>query len=404
MYNFGVYIRVTGDDVEQMLNRWIITQLDSDDSQDTMYTPLDPMFPYSNPEVIDEELRTFLLSRGATEEMVVDIHEFLVDNSRVMAIRTTNWTVNNIYPSIIHRYIDDDEVTLTLSTDTLSDDELIKLYSDYDLDSVLYLTEISIPLELYRKLLSLLRRSKAKAQDYYSIIFSLITRYNTLSDPIGGSIYQYSTPSAVLRLLRERLGVTHEAFSSPISFSDISTQVQTDDNDTVDSTGLLDDLISEDIMDEQSRLHVQSYTSLFPDIDERFGSMGDYRDIVGLFNGRDVGIYAYPPFIDTTINTFINLINIQLNRYYRPATIVVALPKAVDIPGHQQLSSSPHIQLTIDLPKAFHYWDTGLYSDISTASTHDTTIYILQNDLAINKYPLPSDFDRMVRRAFITRR
>lgn len=581
IYNFGVYISVTGDDVEHMLTRWIITQLDSDDGQDTMYTPLDPLFPYSNPDVVDEELRSFLLSRGATDEMVTDIHQFLVDNSRIMAIRTTNWAEDNKYPSVVHRYIDDDEVTLSLSTESLSDDDLADLYPDYDIDGILPLTEITIPLSLYRKLLSLLRRSERpgrnprSSDDYHSIVFSLITRYNTLSDPIGGSVYQYTTPSDVLRLLRERLGVTHETFSSPISFVDIPSpsvgdgqesseysqglvddgrrvtdtdrrqsmispdrsrvlddSLRSVDNDYSgrvgdsqgsvndsrivvdeegrgmvnnrqgsvnnsqrlvdggqglsgrdgrrvvgdsqgrsknrrrvvdeegrsdrvsrgweddsidDGPGLFDDLIGEELAEELNpsgrstlldqrttrrtqrsnpyanlRLRqsdrsrssevvdevspIQTYTSLFPDVDIHFGSIGDYRDIEDLFRRQEVGIYAYPPLIETTIDTFVDLIHTQLDGYRGPATVVVALPKAESISGYRRLLNSSHLRLAIDLPRSFHYWNTGLYSDTFTPSSHDTTLFILQNNRGAIKYPLPDGFDRMVRRSFISRR
>lgn len=362
------YGKINRHNVETMLTRWYLSQIELDDLSEEDI-PIHPFFPYGSDEV-DIDLKSHLTMRGVPEDLIQEIHTELIQASRMFIadlqrisqyldqyryriIRTTSGDMTTLTLQIIPPYPDNVPRLLKMEIDDAIDD--------------LQMMRVSILTEYYDKLKKSIIPGSGLSDD--ALIFSLIRRYTSL----GGLNYQSAIPASVFELLNETFNITHEAFASPINRY-------------------------------QGELENMTYGSLYPDIDQWFGAIGSYRDSdleAVSEQDRYVGIEANPPFTEQVIKNLAEYIRMVFRETDKGVTFAVILPSWTDTPGYIELLNSPYLTYHLDLNKEEHQYLVGTHfvnpSRGDYASLCNSTIFILQNTRSRQRYSIPDDFtDRLL--------
>ena len=185
----------------------------------------------------------------------------------------------------------------------------------------------------------------------------LLLRYQSL----GAHGFQCALPARIFEVLRERLGVTLEAFASPLNAT-----------------------------------HLEGYCSAFGDVDAHFGSLGSFFD----FHPSEGSFEANPPFVPEVMLKAVEHAEALLQRAEaagRALSFCFVVPAWETLPFWQRLCTtspwrgraSDPIQLDAD---AHAYVDGAAHlkseaADRLRPSSFGTTIVALQTSAAAQRWP-----------------
>lgn len=303
---------------ENVLSRWLMNQTDLGN------TTIDPVFPSQDQGIVDEELMGFLTIKGMSEVDVGRLHDRLLSKSQ---------TIAELLSSEVESSQGESEAVVVSHRGRFT--TTLRLNRVVHMDHRGMLT-VEIGNGYYDRL-------SRDADD--RLIYSMITRYRTL----GGDNYQSAILDKVFEVLRNRLGITHEAFASPI-------------NRNMDMT----------------------FTSLYPDVDRHYDSLGTYRDLPEILSGMDgyVGVQANPPFMESVMTRLSDLTIDILGTRQDPTLFAIVVPAWPDSKCHRRLTESSYTRRILDLPRYQHGYVVG--SHYHTPSTKhislcDSTMFILSN-------------------------
>lgn len=324
-------------DIDNILVRWLTNQYRTPHELD------DEVFPWSDPDVVDEELRDFLEFRGVDIDPL-KVHRVLVEYSR----NAIEWIRDT--PT---RLVDEDWRVIVTDLGKIIRLRLITPYRTNREDPRYPLLTIQVDKKIYEKLL-------ATIHPIHNIdleIFSTLTRYHTL----GGINYQSAIPPELFDVLIYELGITHEAFASPINRYE----------------------------------KIPTFTGAFPDIDQLYCSLGTYQDIERFLpESGPVAIQANPPFVNSVLLDFSEMaLRITQDRTDE-TTFAIIGPSWKDSEWYKLLASSPLTRLIVDLTKSDHCYISGDIKDQREISLCDSTVFIVSNE------ELQRDISGSIRRAF----
>lgn len=221
---------------------------------------------------------------------------------------------------------------------------------------------VRIRIEDYERLLS--RINPEDINRFNDDLYCMLKRYMTLHGPKYHTLLPYSYMEYLTGL-----GVTYEAFAHPVF--------------------------------EQS---VDGYGSMYRDVDDPFNSFGSFRDILRVQDRHHVGIEATPPPVMGIMEDFIDDLECVLEDSEYPITVICHMPVWSGFDVYERYGSSKFLVHSLNLSKHEYRHDVvtySLYPDTpSSDRSGDITVFVYQNLLAYQRYPLPADFDEMVRKTF----
>lgn len=195
-------------------------------------------------------------------------------------------------------------------------------------------------------------------ETFHSRVFSLVCRYesyfqNSLQLNEGYGM-QAALPSYGFRKLVELFEVSQEMFASPFN------------------------------------CYFSQYCSAFLDTDVYFGSQGSFFD----YEPSGGSFQCNPPFTEECIERMAIRIDLLLERANEsPLSFIVVIPEWLDppTPGLVKMSESKFLRTELTLMRGEHRYITGAQHldnrrSFFYQSAHNSKIYILQNDLAFNKW------------------
>lgn len=200
-------------------------------------------------------------------------------------------------------------------------------------------------------------------------VFNLLCRYNTIFNP-G---YQAAIPVELFNLIANDLKVSHEMFASPLNST------------------------------------LNSYTSAFYDTDFHFCSKGNifstYMDLAK--NGGS--FEANPPFTEDHMMMLVIIIEYILTVIEYPLSFFIIVPSWTDALSYQLLKNSKYNQIpnkVLEFKKYNHFYQNGsqykiIDNDYKIANS-PSSIFILQNDTGVIKYPINNTFLDKVNLTFIS--
>ncbi|CAA9990200.1 phosphorylated CTD interacting factor 1 WW domain-containing protein, putative [Plasmodium knowlesi strain H] len=180
---------------------------------------------------------------------------------------------------------------------------------------------------------------------FHFLVLFLIMRYHTLVGNVRHSGLQSCVPKRVMTLLRRKLKIRHECFSSPLNAV------------------------------------LPSYCSFFPDIDTFFGSSGNFFE----FPLRSGAYEVNPPFDVYLINQLIVYILHHLKKEENELTFFLVIPMLQDKNYFfELLFGSPYLSAHFLLPRNSYTFSTRLLEsrEEEYISTCDCFVFILQNEKA----------------------
>lgn len=387
--NLHQYGNITLRDIDSMLTRWYLSQYEFDDldaDSERYEWPIYMFFPYGDKFNIDEDLGTYLSNKGVPLEVIQeDVHEYLWGLSRDYGSHV-DWRSQfmNQYDDRwrIEKSQEGDMTTLTLIVDMYEPEEMIELDlpTSVSWNSLLEiqeslrkesLTSVSLRTDYYNQLKDSIVPGSGFSDD--ALIFMLIRRYMSL----GGLNYQSEIPDSLFDLLYDTFKITHEAFASPINRY-------------------------------RGTVKEMTYSSLYPEIDQWFGALSTYRDSDIVAFEEDVpymGIEANPPFTEQMMTNLADYIQLVFDSTDKGVTFAVIIPTWTDSRGYKQLLESPYLTYHLDISRGDHQYRVGSYylnqSRREYVSLCNSTLFILQNQSAINQYPVPDDFTDQLLNSFI---
>jgi phosphorylated CTD-interacting factor 1 len=189
-------------------------------------------------------------------------------------------------------------------------------------------------------------------QTFHEDLYSLLARYYSLQ----GHGFQAACPETVFRVLRERLGVQHECFASPLN------------------------------------CFYGSYCSVFPDTDVPFGSVGSFWNFKVPSGGGS--FEANPPFVHNVMVCMVD----KLDSLFKdsvaepgyPLSFAVIVPAWLEDSSYQRLCAHKFLEEHILISKVDHGFCDGAQHqrrDRYRASPYDTAVFLLQNEKGKRKWP-----------------
>jgi phosphorylated CTD-interacting factor 1 len=207
----------------------------------------------------------------------------------------------------------------------------------------------------------------ASREQMHFRIFSLLLRYKTLH----GAGFQAAAGPGVLSALRDALGVSFEAFASPMN------------------------------------ARWAHHCSAFPDTDACFGSHGSFFQLRTL--GAGAAIEVNPPFVssllDAAAERCLHLLHCAAEAG-SALTMVYITPAWRELKGRAQLLASPYARLKLALAAADHgYVDGAAHGagrvDPYRSSPYDSELLVMQSPAAAAARPLDgSELEGTLRAAF----
>ncbi|KJP89578.1 hypothetical protein AK88_00789 [Plasmodium fragile] len=198
----------------------------------------------------------------------------------------------------------------------------------------------------YKQIGMLIKNRKNIFVRYFNfLVLFLIMRYHTLIGSVRHSGLQSCVPKRIMTLLRRKLNIKRECFSSPLNAI------------------------------------LPSYCSFFPDIDTFFGSSGNFFE----FPLRSGAYEVNPPFDVYLINQVIVYILHHLNKEEHELTFFLVIPMLQDKNYlFELLFGSPHLSAHFLLARNSYTFSTRLLEsrEEEYISTCDCCVFILQNEKA----------------------
>lgn len=202
---------------------------------------------------------------------------------------------------------------------------------------------------------SLSKDTKKNYRDYFHSVYMYVTTYSSLKS----EGYQGSISLSVFNVLERHLGVTTELFASPLNST------------------------------------LSNFCSGFPFIDQKFGSLGSFFDVYEQLFSKGGSFECNPPFTEEHILYTAKIIDSSLSKYHQvPLSVVLILPSWEDTAGFPILFNSHHKRLFLSLRRNMHYYveknsrNEQRYR-LSSANSH---IFVLQNQLGADSWPITNDF------------
>lgn len=310
-------------DIEDLLTRWFFSQL-----ANTSF---------------DEDLREYLRSHDISNDDIEELNQVLANLSkdRIGHLRRLEEYVRMYEYSIIVTHREDTTTRLKIQVDPSIPIDVPKKFKE-TIDDALESQdmEISIPTEAYDNL-----------TDHCSddaLIFVVAKRYSTM----GEMKYQERLPKSLLELFQRELGVCHEALISPI-----------------DSCPYM------------------NYTSAYPDIDGRFGSLGHYRTLHDIVRGSKSILVNLPPveFVINNMSRHIDELLSEENGDDITFVVVLSWSKR-NTEGYLRLKRSSYLTYRLHPYKSWTNKTAPLDSSYMTyeierfpRNRSDCCIFVLQN-------------------------
>lgn len=316
--------------------RWFYTQKLFDTVED------DPLLPFNRDKNVG--LWNELSKDGVSIDKIICIENLLqqmIQSFKVYIIDINNKNIN------VSVKFEDDMVALIHNNYKLfiSKEMYKKLEKDYQSVANNYLDDISL---------------------FNMRLFNVVCRYQSLYAP-G---YHASIPKKVFDVLKKSLGVTHEIFSSPFNHS------------------------------------LDSYTSAYPDTDRFFGSKGNFFQIYEELFKNGGSFEANPPFLEEHM-TMLALIVISVLSNSVPLSFVVIVPAWTDTLLYHIFTTSKYnviLNKFLYLNRHEHYYRNGSHyfekGDEMRKSNNKSLVFILQNDLGKNKFPVTEDIINNIKENF----
>ncbi|PHJ16644.1 phosphorylated ctd-interacting factor 1 [Cystoisospora suis] len=226
-----------------------------------------------------------------------------------------------------------------------------------------------------REVVDRVRRSERYGSLFASAVFALLCRYHSICGCRNqGRGLQSAVPPRVLDFLRDSLDVNCELFASPLN------------------------------------VHLDSYCSMFPDIDVMFGSQGSFFDPD--FNVREGSFEANPPFDEVVMARMVTRLLAWLSESEqlhpeRPLSFCLFLPDWSNAPSEYMdaLTHTKFLRLSaVLLPEEHSYWNGFQHfchsSVVESTAVCRTIFAVLQNDAGRERWPVTDDFVVRLRRTW----
>ncbi|SBT74904.1 conserved Plasmodium protein, unknown function [Plasmodium malariae] len=188
-------------------------------------------------------------------------------------------------------------------------------------------------------------RNNVLIRNFYFFVFFLLIRYHTLIGNVNHAGLQSCVPMRIMRMLRKKMEIKRECFSSPFNAV------------------------------------LKKYCSFFSDIDIFFGSSGDFFKL----HLRGGAYEVNPPFDISLINKLIIYILCNLKKEEQELTFFLIIPFLKDKNYfYELLFSSPYVISSFLLKRNFYTFSTRLFEsrEEEYISTCDCFVFILQNEKA----------------------
>jgi phosphorylated CTD-interacting factor 1 len=179
---------------------------------------------------------------------------------------------------------------------------------------------------------------------FHSRLFALLLRYKS----IQGYGFQSGVGPRVFATLRDTVGVTFEAFASPLNC-----------------------------------FHTKGFCSAFPDVDAPFGSRGDFFKAAARKTFRRGAIQVNPPFVGGVMSRAAEAIEkalVDADTHDAPLSFVVFVPGWTDEKAWSALTGSRFLKNTFVVAAADHgYCDGAAHQRKASfrSSTYDTGVFAL---------------------------
>jgi phosphorylated CTD-interacting factor 1 len=179
---------------------------------------------------------------------------------------------------------------------------------------------------------------------FHSRLFALLLRYKS----IQGYGFQSGVGPRVFATLRDTVGVTFEAFASPLNC-----------------------------------FHTKGFCSAFPDVDAPFGSRGDFFKAAARKTFRRGAIQVNPPFVGGVMTRAAEAIEkalVDADTHDAPLSFVVFVPGWTDEKAWNALTGSRFLKNTFVVAAADHgYCDGAAHQRKASfrSSTYDTGVFAL---------------------------
>jgi phosphorylated CTD-interacting factor 1 len=179
---------------------------------------------------------------------------------------------------------------------------------------------------------------------FHSRLFALLLRYKS----IQGYGFQSGVGPRVFATLRDTVGVTFEAFASPLNC-----------------------------------FHTKGFCSAFPDVDAPFGSRGDFFKAAARKTFRRGAIQVNPPFVGGVMTRAAEAIEkalVDADTHDAPLSFVVFVPGWTDEKAWSALTGSRFLKNTFVVAAADHgYCDGAAHQRKASfrSSTYDTGVFAL---------------------------
>eukprot|EP01105_Mastigella_eilhardi_P008672 TRINITY_DN2095_c0_g1_i1.p2 TRINITY_DN2095_c0_g1~~TRINITY_DN2095_c0_g1_i1.p2 ORF type:complete len:492 (-),score=136.17 TRINITY_DN2095_c0_g1_i1:1526-3001(-) len=380
--------------------RWCFTRMmqvsravndGGDGGNDQEEDPVLPSSPVTDPGLVDE-----LTKAGLTPEAVKQVEKMLADRCRTALQRIRGRraaTLAALAPKVVESTEEEKEDNAP-DAPARVDDTLAAVVGQrfggvtrvvHEHHVVLSFAHDDVSLAVSRhhmdRLYNVFFAGGGSENDFIPRVFCLLARYESLQ----GDSYQAACPEDVFRFLRTQLGVTHEAFASPLNRSCPSLRL--------------------------------TFSSAFPDVDACFGSVGEFFALSAR-NFRGGGsIEVNPPFLEEVmLAAVLHILNWLQGADATAATdkaaplpfsFVVIFPRWDDTPAVEYLRRSKYLRATVALSKREHSYYSGgqhrpgvLEQPGGTVSYTNTLIFVVQNDAGAAKWPFTKQAEAELRAAF----
>ena len=141
------------------------------------------------------------------------------------------------------------------------------------------------------------------------------------------------------------------------------------------------------------------YCSAFADVDAPFGSSGSFWDWQPPKSGGS--FQANPPFVASVMLKMANkILELVTATTESPLCFVVVVPGWADDEAFMKMSRSCHTRAHFSIAKADHgYCDGAQHQrrDRFRTSPYDTSVFVIENDAGVRKWPVTDEIEREIR-------
>ena len=312
---------------------------------------------------VNDKRAEILLVRWLTHGKLYE----MVDESEIL---DTVLTENGDNPSIryqFNNYLNDKKRTEEILKDL---NRIVKLPVEFSMDKSrprwnsrrLELTYRDIKIKISKRMFEKLEDSyEGDKRKFVERLFNCVYRY----DYIGGlDTYQAAAPKKFFDYIQYHFGVQHECFASPLNRT------------------------------------LENYTSQYFDVDKYFGSLGSFYDLKHLYP-EGGSFQANPPYIEEVIGIMVRYFIRWLDEDKKnPLSFIIILPNWTDSSNVKMLTESEYLRLEHFLGISDHRYTIYCPGNVRRKNICNTRIYILQNDLGNDLWPIKENIKEDLNRIF----